>query len=136
MKVRPVGVSLVAAAFIILGAYYLLWSILLFTSGVFMETYDRVFFEAIADNKMFSAVLGIVTTSVMIITGIGLLQMKKWAWYLAFIGAALMLVNQLFGLNEGNLLWAIVQLVVVALLVFYLVSSDVRATFGIGTTPS
>lgn len=136
MKVRPAGVSIVAAAFIILGVYYLLWSILLLMSGAYLKTYDMVFYDAVGGNTIVSAILGIVTTIVVIAAGIGLLGMKPWAWYVSFIGAALMLVHLLFGLNEGNLLWGILQLVIVAAVAVYLLTAEVRASFGIGTTPS
>ena len=136
MKLRPVGISIIAAVLIILGVYYLVWSILLLTSGAFLTTYDMVFFGAMANNRMLSAFLGIFTTVVMIATGIGLLQMNRWAWYLTFLGAVMMLVHQLFGLHGGNVLWAIIQLAIVAALSYYLLSPDVRRAFGIGTTPS
>jgi len=136
MKIRPVGIAIIAAVFIILGVYYLVWSILLLTSGAFLTTYDMVFFNALADNRILSAFLGIFTTVVMIATGIGLLQMSSWAWYLTFLGAVMMLVHQLFGLHGGNVLWAIIQLAIVVALAYYLTSPEVRRAFGIGPSSS
>jgi hypothetical protein len=131
MKVRPAGVSILAAAFIILGIYYFIWFLLLFGVSILGES-ESVFYQSIMGNDTLSALLAMITTAVMVVTGIGLLGMKKWAWYLAFLALVLMMVHIIFGHNNSTTIWALVQLAVTAIFAYILLQAETRQVFEIG----
>lgn len=133
MKVRPAGVTILAAAFIILGVYYFVWSLLLFGVSLFSAP-ESVFYESMMGNDNLSGILGMITTAVMIATGIGLLGMKKWAWYLSFLGLVLMLIQIVFGLSDSTTFWALFQLALAAVFGYILLQSETRQVFEIGSS--
>lgn len=61
--------------------------------------------------------------------------MKKWAWALALIGVALILIQGLISIISGGMFGFICGsfgLIVPAIILFYLVRKDIRAAFGVG----
>jgi hypothetical protein len=83
-------------------------------------------------NDTLSALLAMITTAVMVVTGIGLLGMKKWAWYLSFLALVLMMVHIIFGHSASTTLWALVQLAVTAIFAYILLQAETRQVFEIG----
>jgi len=84
-------------------------------------------------------VLNYLLITLLLVTGIGLLQMKSWAWYLAFIAIGLNVIQGLFGLFGGGLVsffCAGIGLIIPIGLAIYLLRGEIRALFGVGTTPS
>jgi hypothetical protein len=131
MKVRPTGVSILAAAFIILGIYYFIWFLFLFGISILGES-ESVFYQSMLGSDTLSALLAMITTAVMVATGIGLLGMKKWAWYLSFLALVLMMVHIIFGHSDSTTIWALVQLTVTAIFAYILLQKETRQVFEIG----
>lgn len=132
MKVRPAGVSIVAGAFIILGIYYFIWSLFLFGVSLFSGS-ESIFYQSLLGSDLMSAILGMITTVIMVATGIGLLGLKKWSWYLAFLALVLMLFHIVFGLSDSTALWALFQLALAAIFGYILLQKETREVFEIGS---
>lgn len=132
MKVRPAGVSIVAGAFIILGIYYFIWSLFLFGVSLFSGS-ESIFYQSLLGSDLMSAILGMITTVIMVATGIGLLGLKKWSWYLAFLALVLMLIHIVFGLSDSTALWALFQLALAAIFGYILLQKETREVFEIGS---
>ena len=69
-------------------------------------------------------VLGVLLVAGLIAAGVGLLQGRRWAWYLAMVVVGL---SALFDLLGGNLLGLLID----ALIIFLLTRPATRAKFGV-----
>ena len=69
-------------------------------------------------------VVGLAVVAGLIAAGVGLLQGRRWGWYLAMVMIALSVVLDLL---RGNLL----GLVIDALIIFLLTRPAIRAKFGV-----
>lgn len=137
MKVRPMGISIIAVAFILLGLFSFVWSLLVFGFGGLSTVFGSLFtLSPQVSGNLWSGLLGMLAGGVQLATGIGLLGMKTWSWYLAFIAVALNLVQGLLGMFSGGLLSFIcagLGLVIPLIIVIYLLRSEIRLLFGVGT---
>ena len=133
MKVRPAGVTILAVAFILLGIYYFIWFLFLFGFSILGGT-ETVFYQSLMGSDTLSALLAMITTAALVVTGIGLLGMKKWSWYLSFLALALMMLHIIFGHSDSTTLWALVQLALTAIFIYILLQSETRQVFEIGSS--
>ena len=69
-------------------------------------------------------VVGLVLVAGLIAAGVGLLQGRRWGWYLAMVVAGL---TVLLDLLRGNLLGLLID----ALIIFLLTRPSTRAKFGV-----
>ena len=118
-KVRPIGVTILAALEIISG-------IVAIVGGFFFATFSAMMMMG-AD--MFGA-FGVVISGVLIVIGIisfimawGLLQGKPWAWTITLI---LTIIHLIFDLPSFN----VIGLVINGLILYYLYRPHVKAYFG------
>ena len=71
----------------------------------------------------------VVTGLLQVIAGFGLLSRQGWAWLLAVIGAAVAVIAPVIGLLSGQW-WTLLGLVVPAVILWYLLTPEVRRAFG------
>jgi hypothetical protein len=141
---RPAGITLIAVVFIILAALSLLWSGLVFGLGGLGAAFGGLLgadaVSTFGTSSAWSGFVGILAALVHIATGIGLLMMKKWAWYLALAAVALTVVEGVLGIFGGGavaFMCGILGLIVPVAILIYLVTKKVRGVFGIGSlTPA
>ena len=135
-KRRPTGITFLAIVYLVLGLFSLLWSGLVFGIGGLSAATGWLFgqeaIQSMGGASLWSGLLGLISAVVQIVTAIGLLRMKRWAWVLALISAGLTLLQGLMGLFSGGLfgfLCGALWLIVPAAIFFYLLKPSVRAAF-------
>ena len=140
MKQRPLGISIIAVAYIILAILSLLWSGLVFGLGGLTSLFGGVFgAESVAAygvSNAWSGFVGILAASVQFVTAFGLLAMKKWAWILALASVVLTVVEGLIGVFTGGpfgFMCGILGLIIPVIILVYLLLNSTRQAFGVGT---
>lgn len=141
MKKRPTVITIIAVLYIILGTLSLLWSGLVFGIGGLTSTFGSLFgAEAMASfgtSNVLSGTFGIVLAIIQIVTAIGLLTLKRWAWYLAVIAVALTVIQGVIGIFGGGLfafVCAGLGLLIPIAILIYLLRPQIRTLFGIQTS--
>lgn len=139
MKKRPTGISVLFWVYLILGILSLLWSGMVLGIGGLSAFVGGVFgLETVLDfasTSAWSGYVGIITAVVQIIVAFGLAAMKKWAWGLAIIAVVLTVLQGIMGILAGGIFTFIcgsLGLILPAIVLFYLLRSDIRAAFGVG----
>ena len=140
MKKRPTGITLIAILYIILGVLSLLWSGLVFGIGGMTSMAGSLFgAEAMASfgsSNLWSGTFGLILATVQIVTAVGLLMLKRWAWYLAIIAVALTVVEGIIGIFGGGFfafVCASIGLIIPAAILVYLLRPQIRTLFGMQT---
>ena len=82
-------------------------------------------------GMMAGGMTSVLTGLLQVIAGFGLLARQGWAWVLALIGAGLGLVAPIIGLLNGQF-WSLLGLAVPAVVLWYLLTPEVRRAFGRG----
>ena len=139
MQKRPTGVSVLFWVYLVLGILSLLWSSMVLSIGGLSAFFGGIFgmenVAAFGTTSAWSGYLGIITAAVQIIVAFGLASMKKWSWILAIVGLVLTFIQGVFGMLNGGLFALIcgsLGLIVPAIILFYLLRTDIRAAFGVG----
>jgi hypothetical protein len=139
MKERPIGVSILAVAYIILAILSLLWSGLVFGVGGLSSLVGGLFgadnVAAFGVSSGWSGFVGIITATVQFVVAFGLLAMKKWAWVLALVGVALTVVEGIIGIFSSGpfaFMCGSLGLIIPALILVYLLLPGTRQAFGVG----
>jgi uncharacterized membrane protein (DUF2068 family) len=134
---RPGGVTLIALAFIVLGVLSLLWSLVVFGFGGLAwmtgAIFDATGMAASGSSSTWQGFIGLLGASVQLITGFGLLALKRWAWFLAFIAVGITVIQGITGIFGGGffaLCCGVLGLLIPAGILFYLLRRDVRQAFG------
>ena len=81
-----------------------------------------------------SGFLGILGAVVQFAVAIGLLSMKRWAWFLAMIGVGLSVLQGIAGLFSGGpmaFMCGVLGLIVPVAVLIYLLTSKIRRAFGV-----
>jgi hypothetical protein len=140
MKARPTGITLLGWIFIILGLISFLWSLLVFGVGGIGSLFGSIFtLSPQLSSNLWAGFLGMAGAAVQLATGFGLLQVKSWGWYLAFLAIGLNVIQGLLGLFSGGILACFcgtIGLIIPVAIAVYLIRPEIRDLFGIGTTPS
>jgi hypothetical protein len=141
MKQRPLGISIIAVAYIILAILSLVWSGLVFGLGGLTSLFGGLLgaesVAAFGVSNAWSGFVGILAASVQFVTAFGLLAMKKWAWILALAGVVLTVVEGMIGVFTGGpfgFMCGSLGLIVPAIILVYLLLNSTRQAFGVGTT--
>jgi len=126
---RPIGVTILAVLTIIFGILGLLGGILLVIVFAAAATMLPAEFQEVAGILLALAALVTILSLVAIISGVGLLRLRSWAWWLTVIVGVLNIVFNIgtyvlypVAFPYGIVLWIII--------IAYLVV--VRGHFGIG----
>jgi hypothetical protein len=135
---RPTGVTIIAIVYIVLAVLSLLWSGLVFGLGGMGSLFGGLFgaenVAALGTSGAWSGFLGIVAALVQIFVAIGLLSLKKWAWFLALISVALTVVQGIVGIfGGGPFAWmcGILGLLIPIGILVYLLLPGIRKAFGV-----
>jgi hypothetical protein len=140
MKGRPTGITLLAWVFIVLGILSFLWGLIVFGVGGVGSLFSSIFtLSPQLSSNLWAGFVGMAGAVVQLATGIGLLQVKSWAWYLAFLAIGLNVIQGLLGLFSGGILACLcgtIGLIIPVAIAVYLLRPEIRDLFGIGTTPS
>lgn len=141
MEKRPTGISVLFWVYLILGVLSLLWSGMVLGVGGLSALVGGIFgmdaVSSFANSSAWSGYLGIITALVQIIVAFGLASMKKWSWILAIIGLVLTFIEGAVGMLSGGvfaLMCGSLGLILPAIILFYLLKSDIRAAFGVGSS--
>ena len=136
MKIRPTGITLLGILYLVLGGLSFLWSLLVFGVGGISSLFTTIFsFDPTITSSFWSGLVGMITAGVQFAAGIGLLQMRSWAWYLALIGVGLSVLSGIMGMFSGGIftfLCGCVGILIPAGILIYLIQPRIRALFGIG----
>jgi hypothetical protein len=137
---RPTGITIIAIVYFVLGCLSLLWSALVFGLGGLGALFAGVFgaeaMAAASTAGAWSGFVGILAAIVQFAVGIGLLKMKRWAWFLAVIGVALNVIQGIAGMFSGGpfaFMCGILGLLLPVAVLIYLLTNRVRQVFGVGT---
>jgi len=135
---RPTGITIIAVAYILLAILSLLWSGLVFGVGGLSSLFGGLFgadnVAAFGTSNAWSGFLGIITAIVQIVVAIGLLSMKRWAWFLALVSVALTVVQGIVGIFGGGpfaFMCGILGLAIPLGILIYLLLPGIRRAFGI-----
>lgn len=135
---RPTGITIIAVLYIILAVLSLLWSGLVFGLGGLGSLFGGLFgaenVAALGTSGAWTGFLGILTALVQIVVAIGLLSMKKWAWFLALISVALTVVQGIVGIFGGGpfaFMCGILGLAIPVGILIYLLLPGIRRAFGV-----
>jgi uncharacterized membrane protein (DUF2068 family) len=134
---RPTGITLIAVVYIALAVLSLVWSGLVFGLGGLGSFFGGLFgadnVAALGTSSAWSGFLGIITALVQIVVAIGLLAMKRWAWFLALVSVALTVVQGIVGIFGGGpfaLMCGILGLAIPVGILIYLLRPGIRQAFG------
>jgi len=138
MKKRPAGITLIVIIFFLLGGFSLLWSGLIFGVGGLGSLFGGLFgaeqIVAVGESTAWSGFLGLVTAGVQIVVAFGLLGVKRWAWVLALVGAALTVVQGVIGMFTGGVfafMCGSIGLILPVIILIYLLRPGVRRAFAV-----
>jgi hypothetical protein len=135
---RPRGITVIAILFIVLAVLSLLWSGLIFGVGGLSTLVGNLFgaesIMAFGASKGWSGFTGILAAAVQFAVGVGLILMKKWAWFLSLVAVGLTILVGVAGMFGGGpfaLMCGLLGLAIPAGILIYLVMPKVRQAFGI-----
>ena len=138
MSKRPTGITIIAIVYIVLAMLSLLWSGLVFSAGSVGAFFGSFFgAEAVAafgTSNVWSGFMGSAAAIVQLVVAIGLLSMRKWAWFLALIGVALTVIEGVIGILSGGIfafMCGALGLAIPVLILIYLLLPKVRSAFGV-----
>ena len=95
--------------------------------------FDATGMAASGSSNTWQGLIGLLGASVQLVTGFGLLTLKRWSWYLAFIAVGITVVQGITGIFGGGffaLCCGVLGLIIPAGILFYLLRRDVRQAFG------
>jgi hypothetical protein len=140
MKERPLGISILAAAYILLAILSLVWSGVVFGVGGLTSLFGGLFgaesVAAFGASSGWAGFVGILAAILQFVIAFGLLAMKRWAWFLALIGVAITVVQGLIGVFSGGpfaFMCGILGLMIPVAILIYLLLGSTRQAFRIGT---
>jgi hypothetical protein len=128
----PLGAKILAVLVILAGILDLIWGVVKtgvggagFLAGLIaFATEVRTW----GGSTLWSGIVAVVSGAVEVVTGLGLLAARHWAWVLAVVVAVLSLLPPGNALLHGDG-WAIFGLVVPGLVLWYLTRPHVRTAF-------
>ena len=139
MNERPAGITVIAALYIFLGVLSLLWGGLVLGIGGLSALFGNIFgaqaMTSFGQSSAWTGYVGILTGIVEIVVSIGLIGMKKWAWYLAIVALGLSVILGLSGMFAGGTFGFIcgsLGLIIPVIILIYLLSKNIRRQFGVG----
>jgi hypothetical protein len=135
---RPTGITILAILYIVLAVLSLLWSGLVFGLGGLGSLFGGLFgadnVASLGTSSAWSGFVGILGALIQIVVAIGLLSMKRWAWFLALAGVGLTVVQGIAGILVGGafaFMCGILGLAIPLGILIYLLLPGTRQAFGL-----
>lgn len=137
MPHRPTGITILASVFILLGIFSLVWSLILFGFGGLTWLSGLLFgaqeVRAAGGSNTMAALFSMAMAVLQIVVAGGLLGLKRWAWMLAVVAAALSVIQGIMGMMSGGLFvicFGCFGLLIPGGILWYLLRPHVKAAFG------
>jgi len=111
VRTRPLGVTILAVLTILVGIGTLLLGVALFALGAFAGAFSLGFLAALG---VLAGLVFVVVGILFLAAGFGLLNLRKWAWWLAILAFIVSLASSALSANY-------VFVAIDALLVIYLI---------------
>jgi hypothetical protein len=129
---RPLGVTILGIVSLLLGFLQLLGGCTLTGFGSVLTPISSLWGGgAMGEWALASGIGWLVSAILAIVVGWGALALKPWAWILGIISVVLSLGSSIFGLFQGGgWCFTIPGMILPAIILFYLLSSDVKQAFG------
>lgn len=138
MRKRPAAITAIALFFIVLAVISFVWSLIIFGVGGVSAVVGGLLqienMSAFASSNTWSGFFGIVAAIAQFVAAVGLLLIKKWAWYLAVLAVGVSVFQGVIGLFGGglfSLLCGALLLILPLLVLLYLLSGKIRELFGV-----
>ena len=136
MNKRPGGITFLGILFIFLGILSLCWSGFAFSFGAltaaFGDWLGALRIGGFGSQAAWQGAVGLLAAMVQIIVGGGLLALKRWAWFLAFLAVALNFAQGVLSMYGGGFFsiccgafWLLIPLGIL----IYLLTPGVRRAF-------
>lgn len=126
------GVTLLGVFTLLCGLVSLIWGAAIMGIGGVGWLVGVVSFAATiatwGAGAFWGGLLGIITGSAQIVSGIGVLARRPWAWLLTGVLALLALINPVVGILSGNL-WGFVGLIIPCVVLYFLMQPNVKREF-------
>ncbi|MDX1416825.1 MAG: hypothetical protein R3293_21665 [Candidatus Promineifilaceae bacterium] len=136
MNKRPLGITAIAIFFVVLSVISFVWSLVIFGVGGISSLLSGLFgienMAAFATSNTWSGFFGIVASILQFVAAIGLLLLKRWAWYLAVLVVGVSVFQGVVGLFGGglfSLLCGALLLILPLAVLLYLLSGRIRELF-------
>jgi hypothetical protein len=106
-KQRPLGITLIAIASLVLAGLSLVWSLFVMgfggVTGMTASLFSANQVAALGGSAFVSGGIGIISAILHVIVAIGLLRLKKWAWILTLIVYGWTVIQGIVGIFGGGL---------------------------------
>lgn len=133
---RPVGVTILAILAIIYGVFSLLLALLgLLGSALLASGISATTIKYSAETLVYATISDVVLGALYLAFGIGALQLKGWAWTTGVVALALDVVRTIVGIvlqgfGASRIVVAVITIVILLVVLWYLFRPNVRAAFG------
>jgi hypothetical protein len=126
------GVTLLGVFTLLCGLASLLWGAAIMGIGGAGWFFGVISFTSTiatwGAGAFWGGLLGILTGAAQILSGIGVLARRPWAWLLTAVLTVLALVNPVVGILSGNL-WGLFGLIVPCVVLYFLMQPEVKREF-------
>lgn len=126
------GVTLLGVFTLLCGIASLLWGAAIMGVGGFGWLVGIVSFTSTiamwGAGAFWGGLLGILAGSAQIVSGVGVLARRPWAWLLTAVLTVLALVNPVVGVLSGNL-WGFFGLIIPCVVLYFLMQPNVKREF-------
>jgi len=121
---RPFGVTVITILALIGGLFGLCWPILIFTGSAFLG-------PVFGTIGVIAGIFLIVGPILQLTFAFGAFGLRPWAWYLGLISTGITVLGVVINLFSGASLWSAIWGSLIPIIIFfYLLSPEVRQTFG------
>jgi len=132
---RPTGVTILAVLQIIGGILSLIFGVSSLLFGGLMVASDAAANTGAEIDPgpilLVAGLVAIVSGLIGLIAGYGLFTLKGWGWTLALVFSVLNIIRSLLGMFQGgNVVGAIIGIVISGLIIYYLMTPTVKRAFG------
>ena len=134
---RPVGVTTLAVIAIIYGIFNLLIALLgLLGSALLAAGVAAVANKYSAGTLIYATISDAILGILFLASGIGAFSLKRWAWTAGVVALVLEVVRHIVtvviqGFSASAVIGAVITIVIVLVLLWYLFRPNVRAAFGV-----
>ncbi len=136
MQQRPTGITILAVLSAIVGVLGLFGSLALIglgglVGGIAASELGTAAGAALGGLAVIGGLILLVGSVLNLVFAYGAWNLRPWAWVLGLIAEGLALVSAVVGiLNTGDIGSQILNIVIPAIIIYYLMTPDVKKAFG------